>query len=183
MLKIIGIVVGLLVLAVIGVLVVAATRPDRFHVERSLAIAAPPEKIYPQIVSLRRWALWSPYEKKDPAMQRTFSGPEAGKGAAYAWDGDKNVGAGRMEITETSPPGQGTPGKVVIDLQFLRPFEARNIATFTLAPAGGTTTVTWAMDGPAPMISKVIGLFLDMDKMIGGDFENGLKALKAQAEG
>jgi uncharacterized protein YndB with AHSA1/START domain len=114
-------------------------------------------------------------------MKRTFDGPPAGRGAVYAWDGDKNVGQGRMEIVEASPPS-----RIVIKLDFLRPFEGHNTATFTMAPASDATTVTtnvtWAMDGPALFITKVIGLFFDMDKMIGTDFEAGLANLKTLAE-
>lgn len=174
MLKLISIGVAVVVGAV---LLFAATRPDSFRVERSVVIKAPPEKIYAQIQDLKAWAAWSPYEKKDPAMKRIFGAMTAGKGASYAWDGDKNVGKGRMEIVSTSQPS-----KVVIQLTFIEPFEANNVAEFTLAGQDGTTVVTWAMYGPAGFLSKLIGVFMNMDKMIGTDFEAGLAGLKALTE-
>ena len=115
--KIVAIVLLVLVVAVVAVLVIAATKPDTFRVARSITVKAPPDKIFPLINDLRAWSAWSPYEKKDPNMKRTFGAVTAGKGATYAWDGDKNVGQGRMEIIESAQPS-----KAVIDLQFLRPF-------------------------------------------------------------
>ena len=173
MFKLIAIVI---VVLVAGVLLVAAMQPDNFRVQRQTVVKAPPGKILPLITNLRGWTAWSPYEKKDPAMKRTFGGPESGKGATYAWDGDKNVGAGSMEITEV------TPTQVKIKLDFLKPMEGHNVATFALEPKGDSTIVEWAMDGPQPFISKVMCLFLNMDKMIGTDFEAGLASLKAAAE-
>ena len=174
MLKIIGI--GLAV-AVVLLLVYAVTRPDVFRVERALAIKAPPEKIFPLISDLKGWSAWSPYEKKDPAMKRSFGAVTAGKGAVYGWEGNKNVGKGNMEITEAVQPS-----KIVIKLDFLEPFEAHNTALFTLDGRGETTTVTWSMSGPANFISKLMGIFFDMDKMVGTDFEAGLANLKTIAE-
>ena len=165
------------VVVVAGVLAYAATRPDSFRVERSARIAAPPEKIFPLIEDLHRWQTWSPYEAKDPAMQRTHSGAVSGKGAVYAWDGDKNVGKGLMEIVDTAPPS-----RVTIKLDFERPFEAHNRVDFTLVPMGADTEVTWAMQGPSPYVSKLMGLFLDFDEMIGRDFAAGLVNLKRLAE-
>ena len=167
----------IVVLAIAGVLLFAATKPDELRVQRSVAIKAPPEKIFPLINDFHRWTAWSPYENKDPALKRNYSGAESGKGAVYAWEGNKDVGQGRMEITEAP-----APSKVTIDLQFIKPFEARNVAEFTLAPQGDSTAVTWTMRGPAPFISKVMQVFFDMDKMIGSDFEVGLANLKALAE-
>lgn len=167
----------LLAVVVIGVVAYAsATQPDRLHVERSATVAAPPHKIMPLIEDFRRWQSWSPYENKDPAMKRTFSGAESGKGAVYAWDGNKDVGQGRMEIVEAAPE------RVAIDLHFIRPFEARNVATFTITPEGDGTKVTWAMDGPMNIISKVMGVFFDMNRMIGQDFGDGLAKLKTAVE-
>jgi hypothetical protein len=166
-----------LVVAIGAVLAVAATRPDRFRVERSLVINAPAGKIYPMIVDLHGWSAWSPYEKRDPAMKRTFSGTPSGLGAVYAWDGNSEIGAGRMEIIEAT-----APAKVRIKLDFMRPMEGHNVALFALAPRGDTTTVTWSMEGPMPFLSKVMCLFLDMDAMIGKDFAAGLAQLKANAE-
>ena len=173
--KTVGIV---LVLLIAGVGVFAATRPDSFRVQRTASIKAPPEKIYALITDLKGWKAWSPYEKKDPAMKRMLSGAPSGKGAIYEWDGNKDVGKGRMEIADTTPPS-----KVLIKLDFIAPFEAHNTAEFDLQGKGDTTDVTWAMYGPSPFVAKVMGVFFNMDKMIGSDFESGLANLKAIAEG
>ncbi|MCB8820407.1 SRPBCC family protein [Microvirga rosea] len=176
MLKIAALVIVVLLVAV---LVVAATRPDTFQVQRSASIKAPPEKIYALINDFRHWGSWSPYEKKDPAMKRTLSGAESGKGAVYQWDGNNQVGSGRMEIAEASPARQ-----ITIKLDFIRPFEGHNIAEFVIAPRDDhSTQVTWAMHGPSPYVAKLMGLFFNMDTMIGRDFEDGLSNLKALAEG
>jgi uncharacterized protein YndB with AHSA1/START domain len=171
------VVVGLLAILIAVVVVLALTKPATFRVERTTSIKAPPEKIFPLINDFQSWSAWSPYEKKDPAMKRTFSGPPSGKGAIYEWDGDKNVGQGRMEITGSTPPSN-----VTLALDFVKPFEAHNTVTFTLTPQGDSTTVTWAMQGPAHFISKVMQVFINMDKMVGTDFEAGLANLKALAE-
>jgi uncharacterized protein YndB with AHSA1/START domain len=170
------IVVGLLAVLIAVVLILALTKPDTFRVERTTSIKAPPEKIFPLLNDFQSWSAWSPYEKKDPAMKRTFSGPPSGKGAIYEWDGDKSVGQGRMEIMRSTPPSN-----VTLDLDFVKPFEAHNTVVFTLAPQGDSTTVTWAMQGPANFISKVMQVFINMDKMVGTDFEAGLANLKALA--
>lgn len=174
MIEIIGIV---LVLAVAGLLVYAAMQPDTFCIQRGTTIDAPPERIYPHIADFRRWDAWSPWEKKDLAMKRTFSGADSGAGAAYAWEGNKNVGSGKMEITEAT-----APGKVVIRLDFLKPFESTSTAEFTLKPQGGSTTVIWAMYGKSKFLPKVMCVFMPMDRMVGPDFEAGLASLKAVAE-
>jgi uncharacterized protein YndB with AHSA1/START domain len=165
------------VIVLAAVLIFAATRPDTFRVQRATSIKAPPEKIFALIDDFHNWGSWSPYEKLDPAMKRTQSGAASGKGAVYEWQGDSKVGQGRMEITDSS-----APSKIVIKLDFIKPFEAHNIAEFTLEPKGDSTNVTWAMQGPAPFVTKVIGLFCSMDNMIGKDFETGLANLKALAE-
>lgn len=165
------------VVLIVAVLVYAATRPDTFRVERSAIIKAPPERIFARIDNLRSWSDWSPYEKKDPAMRRAFGDATSGKGASYTWEGNSEVGMGRMEITESVPPS-----RVSIKLEFVKPFEARNTVDFTLQPKGETTNVTWAIYGPSPYISKLIGVFCSMDSMIGKDFEAGLADLKAVVE-
>lgn len=169
----------IIVLAVVlgGVLVYAASRPDTFSVERRISIDAPPDEIFPLINDLHRFTQWSPYEQKDPSMNRNHSGAALGVGAIYAWDGDGEVGQGSMEITESSEPS-----RVTIQLDFVRPFKARNIVDFTLVPTGKATEVTWAMHGPSPYVSKVMGVFFNMDRMVGRDFESGLVKLKALAE-
>ena len=174
MLRIIGVIV---VLAVVVVLVLAAGKPDHFQVRRSATIDAPPEQIFPLINDFHRWGAWSPYEHKDPDMKRTFSGAGSGRGSIYEWAGNSNVGSGRMEIVESS-----VPSKVAIQLDFLKPFEGHNIATFTMEPAGGGTNVTWVMDGPTPFVGKIMHVFINMDRMVGTDFEAGLANLKTAAE-
>jgi uncharacterized protein YndB with AHSA1/START domain len=174
MLKTIAIVVVVLLAAL---LVFAATKPDTFRVQRATSIKAPPEKVFVLINDLHSWGAWSPWEKLDPAMKRTHSGAASGKGAVYAWEGSGEVGAGRMEIIEAAPPS-----KVKIKLDFLKPFEAHNIAEFTLEPKGDATEVIWAMYGPNTYLSKLIGVFVSMDSMIGKSFEAGLANLKAAAE-
>jgi uncharacterized protein YndB with AHSA1/START domain len=177
MLKIIAIVAVVLVIAIVVLLVLALRKPDDFRVERRIEITAPPERIFPLIDDLHQWAKWSPYEVKDPAMTRTFSGTPRGVGAIYAWDGNKNVGAGRMEITDGT-----VPTRIVIKLDFIRPFEGHNTAEFTLLPQGSMTVVTWAMHGPAPLMSKVMQVVMDFDEMIGKDFAIGLANLKSVVE-
>jgi uncharacterized protein YndB with AHSA1/START domain len=174
MLKVIGIAA---VVLPAGVLVYAATLPDSFRLERSTVIKAPPEKVFAFIDDFRKWTAWSPWENVDPALKRSYSGPEAGKGAAYAWEGNSNVGTGRMEIVEAAPGA-----KLVLKLDFLKPFEAHNTAEFTLAREGDATRVTWAMFGPSPYLSKLMSLAFSMDKMVGGMFEQGLANLKSQSE-
>jgi carbon monoxide dehydrogenase subunit G len=177
MLKIAGIVAILLLVGVLAVLGLAATKPDTFRVARSASIKAPPEKIFPLINDFHQWQAWSPYERKDPAMKKTFSGAAAGKGAVYEWDGDKNVGSGRIEIADAS-----VPSKVSLKLDMIKPFPAHNTVDFTLEPRGGETLVTWAMRGDVPYLAKVVHVFLDVDKMVGNDFEAGLASLKSVAE-
>lgn len=177
MLKAIAIVAILIAVGLSAVLVLASTKPDTVRVERSLAVNAPASAIYPLIADFHRWTAWSPYEQRDPAMKRTFGGAAQGKGATYAWDGNGNVGAGKMEILEANPSSA-----IRIKLDFERPFEARNVAEFTFVTQGGSTLVTWAMQCPAPLLSKVMQVFIDMDRMIGKDFEAGLASLKRVTE-
>jgi len=164
-------------IAIAIVLILAATKPDTFSVRRVTTVRAPPEKIFPLINDFHQWGTWSPWEDKDPAMKRTYSGAGSGKGAVYAWDRNKNVGTGRMEILEVS-----APSKIVIKLDFFKPFEAHNTAEFTMLPQGDATSLTWLMHGPAPFMSKVMQVFMNMDKMIGKDFEAGLAKLKKLTE-
>jgi len=168
---------GAVVLLIAAVLIVAAFQPDQFRVERSTVINAPPETIFAILNNLHRGKEWSPYENKDPAMQRQFEGPASGVGAVFAWNGNKDVGQGRMEIIDSTPPSH-----LKIQLDFIEPFSARNTAEYTLAPEGNGTRVTWAMFGPMPFLSKLMCLFMDMDTMVGRDFETGLASLKQLAE-
>jgi hypothetical protein len=159
-----------------GVLAYAATKPDTFRLQRSITVNAPPERVFALINDYRQWTAWSPWEKKDPNLKRTYSEPSSGRGATYAWEGDGNVGVGNMLITES------TPSRIALDLNFKKPFEASNKVVFALESKGLTTDVTWSMEGPAPFVSKVIQVFCNMDKMVGAEFENGLAAMKAAAE-
>jgi len=177
MFEIIAIVAVVLAIAVAVVLILAATKPDTFSVRRAATLKAPPERIFPLINDFHQWGSWSPWEHKDPAMKRTYSGADSGKGAVYAWDGNKNVGSGRMEILEASPPS-----KIVIKLDFFAPFEAHNTAEFTMLPQGDATNLTWVMHGPLVFMAKVMHVFINMDKMIGKDFEAGLANLKKLTE-
>lgn len=161
---------------IVGVLLYASTKPDSFHVERSIRIEAPADAIFPLINDLHRWDAWTPYNK-DPAMKKTYSGSAAGVGARYAWEGNKQVGQGEISIRETQPPQL-----LVFDLHMIQPFEGRNVASFRLDPEGNATRVTWSLDDRHRLVHKVMGLFLNLDKMIGKDFAVGLAQLKTVVE-
>lgn len=167
----------LLVVAIAGVLAYAATKPDVFRLQRATVIEASPETVFALINDFRNWRAWSPWEEKDPNLKRTYSEPANGQGATYAWEGNRDVGQGRMQIVESA-----SPAKVALNLDFIRPFEAHNTVAFTLEPRGDATHVTWMMQGPTPYFAKIIHVFLDMDKMVGNDFETGLARMKAAAE-
>ena len=170
--------IAFVIVGLIGALLAfAATKPATFRVQRSIGIMAPPERIFQHINDLTKWGAWSPWEKMDPAMKKTAGGAPSGKGALYEWDGNNQVGTGRMEILESIPPS-----KILIQLDFLKPFEAQNRAEFTLAAQDGSTTVTWAMYGPQPYMAKVMGLLFNCEKMVGPQFETGLANLKMLAE-
>jgi uncharacterized protein YndB with AHSA1/START domain len=171
------IVIAGVAVAAAGVLIYAATRPDAFRIERSTSIQAPADKVFALINDFHQWVSWSPWEGIDPALKRTYSGAASGVGTAYAWEGNTKVGAGSMEITAATPPS-----RIVIKLDIRKPFEAHNTAEFTLAQKDGATQATWAMFGPSPYLSKLMGLFFSMDRMVGGQFEQGLAKLKAVAE-
>lgn len=168
----------LIVVAAIALLLVyAATRPDTFAVERSTTIAAPADKLFPLINDMRAFNTWNPYARKDPAMKAEYSGPAAGPGAAFDFQGNKEVGKGRISVT-----GATEPSLVTMQLDMWEPFEGHNTVNFTLAPVGAGTRVTWAMHGPSALITKVMDIFFNMDRMIGKDFEAGLANLKTLAE-
>jgi hypothetical protein len=175
MLKVIGVIGVLLLVAAAVVLVLAAMKPDTFRVARSTSINAASQKIFPLINDLHQFNTWNPFEKKDPG-KGTYSGPPAGKGASYAWKSDQ-LGIGSMTIADTTEPS-----RVALKLDFVKPFEAHNDVEFTLVPKGDATEVTWAMNGPVPFMAKIIHVIMDMDKMVGRDFEDGLANLKALAE-
>jgi len=175
-LEAVAIILAILILIVVAVLGYAATKPNTISYTRSTRIDTPPEKITPLILDFRKWPVWSPWEKKDPNLKRTFSGSASGVGAVYGWEGNKNVGSGRMEILEA------TPRTIRIKLDFITPFKANNMAEFSFTPQGNATDVNWVMTGPNLFIGKVMSVFMDFDKMIGKDFEAGLAAMKAAAE-
>jgi uncharacterized protein YndB with AHSA1/START domain len=158
-------------------LIYAATRPAAFRVERSVIINAPAEKIFPLINDFREWEPWSPWEKVDPAVKRSYNGAASGEGAVYEWSGNKNIGQGRMEIVESSPPS-----KIKLKIDFIKPFEAHNTIEFTLVPQSDSTLITQAMYGPSPFISRLMSVFCSMDKMVGKKYEEGLANLKALSE-
>lgn len=172
------IVIASLAALVAGVLLYAHSRPDYFVVARSLRIEASPQKIFPFLDDLRLHGAWSPFEKLDPAMQRSFSGAARGTGAIYEWDGNDKIGAGRMEIIDSAPAK-----RVIVELDFFRPFKASCNAEFALNPVAGGTEVRWEMDGARPFLFKLIGLVMDLDDMNGRSFEQGLASLKALVEG
>jgi hypothetical protein len=171
-------VVLVVAVAVAGLAALVATRPERYHVERTLDVGAPSAALFAEIDDLRAWSYWSPWEKRDPAMKKTFSATTAGVGASYAWEGNKEVGKGRMTITG-SHPGE----RVALKLEFIEPFTSTADIAFVLKAAGPSSTqVTWSMDGRNNFVGKAFCLVMDMDKMIGRDFEAGLGSLKQLVE-
>lgn len=166
----IGVVIGVL-------LIVIATRPSTFHIERSTTISAPPEAAFAQVNDFHAWGAWSPWDKLDPGMKRTYEGPPSGVGAKYSWVGNDKVGEGRMTIEKSDKPSV-----IGVKLEFLKPFATTNQTTFTFTPTGGGTKVVWAMDGNNNFMGKAFSLFMDMDKLVGADFERGLAAMKTAAE-
>lgn len=177
MLKILLIAGVILVVAVVALLIAINQKPDRIHYERSRGMKAPPAVIHEFLDNFHHWGQWSPWEKIDPEMKRTYEGPESGVGAMYSWSGNKNIGSGKMTILENKP-GE----LVVIKLEFFTPMAATNEARFVLAPADVGTRVTWSMDGPNNFMGKTMSVFMDMEKMIGGAFEQGLNDLDAASQ-
>ncbi len=170
------VIVLIFVLLVAGLLAFAATKPDNFRIERTAQIAAPPEKVFGYLNDFHRWAEWSPWENIDADLKRAYSGPSAGKGAIYEWEGQK-TGMGRMEILESD-----LASRLLIQLDFIKPMQARNTTDFTLQAANDGTRVSWAMFGPSAYTHKLMTIFFNMDKVVGGDFAKGLTSLKALAE-
>lgn len=174
MLKLIAI---LIVVVICAILILASLKPDTFRVERSAIIHASPDKVFPNLNDFRNWKSWSAWDKKDLNMKTTYSGAPSGKGAVYEWSGDRNVGSGKLEIIESV-----APSRLVIQLDFITPFEGHNQAIFTLLPEAEGTKVVWVMDGPMAFVPRIFSIFISMDKMIGKDFEDSLESLKAVAE-
>ncbi len=169
------ILIGLAVI-IIGILIAASMKPSTVHYERSTVINSSPETILPHIADFHRWMTWSPWDKLDPNMKREYTGAAQGEGAKYGWSGNGKAGEGTMEILAASNGG------VKIDLRFVKPFKSDCITHFHFTPQGNATTVRWTMDGPNTFMGKVFSMFMNMDKMIGKDFETGLAGLKAMAE-
>jgi len=162
---------------VVVFVVVVALQPSDFRIERSAAMRAPASAAFAQVNDLQNWRAWSPWEKLDPALKRSYEGPRAGTGASYAWQGNKDVGEGRMTITESRP------GELVrIKLEFFKPFAAVNTAEFSFKPSGDGTAVTWTMTGQNNFLARAICLFVSMDRMVGGMFEQGLAQMKTVVE-
>ena len=177
MIRALAIVAIVAVVAVAAVLLYAASRPDTFRVERAASIRAPADRVHALIADLHRFNTWNPYEKKDPNLKGRYRGADSGLGAAYDFEGNQDVGKGSLEIVESTPPT-----RVAMKLDMAAPFEAHNLVEFTLVPRGDATEVTWAMRGPSPFVARLVGVFMNMDAMIGRDFEAGLANLKALAE-
>lgn len=171
--KILKVILLTIVIGIGGLLILAATKPDTFHVERSLDIKAPAAKIFPYLNDFRKGPEWSPWEKTDPQMKRTFSGAALGKGSVYEWHGNKDAGKGRMEITESA-----ANSRVKIAMRFFEPMEGDSTIEYILTEKGDAINVRWSMDGTNNYLSKIVCIFMDMDKMIGGKFEEGLKNLE-----
>jgi uncharacterized protein YndB with AHSA1/START domain len=174
MIKIIFIAIGM---AVAAFMLYATTRPDSFHIERTVRINAAPAAIYPYMSDFHKGKLWVPYEQKDPGMKRTFSGAESGKGSIYEFAGNKNVGQGRLEIVEATAPTH-----VVLTLDMTEPMQAHNRVDYTIVPMDNGSQVTWAMSGTCGYLGKLVGIFMNVDKMVGKDFTTGLANLKTLVE-
>ena len=167
----------LVIVALVAIFaIVVAFQPAAFRVERSATIPAPPAVVFAQVNDFHNWDAWSPWARLDPAMKQAHSGAPAGTGAVYTWEGNKDVGEGRMTITESRPNEL-----IRIKLDFIKPFAATNVTEFVFKPSASQTAVTWTMTGEKNYISKAVCLFMDMDKMVGGDFEKGLASLKTVA--
>jgi uncharacterized protein YndB with AHSA1/START domain len=168
---------ALVVAGLIAALIVRAARqPDTFRIQRTATINASPDRIFPLLNDFRNWKSWSPWEKLDPTMKRTHSGPSSGRGAIYEWAGNRKAGRGRMEITESVPHI-----KMTIKLDFYKPFEAHNTTQFTLTPSGDATNISWSMFGSSPFMMRL--MVFDLDRMVGRDYEKGLASLKTVVEG
>ncbi|MFN0140062.1 MAG: SRPBCC family protein [Pyrinomonadaceae bacterium] len=175
--KIVLVVLALLVVVVAGFLVAVAMQPDELKITRSTSVSAPPAKVFEQVNDFNKWAAWSPWEKLDPAMKKEISGAPSGKGAVYYWNGNDEVGEGRMTITQSHPTAH-----IEIALEFIKPWQQKSVNEFMFNPDGDKTNVTWTMTMQNNFMSKAFGLLMDMDKMIGPDFEKGLAQMKTVAE-
>jgi uncharacterized protein YndB with AHSA1/START domain len=171
------IIAGVVAVIIVALIVVVAIQPEDFRLSRSTTVAAPPADIFSQINDFHNWDLWSPWAKLDPTMKTTFAGSAAGEGSTYSWSGNSKVGEGRMTITKSQPPEL-----VLIQLEFLRPMRANNLTEFTFKPEAQETRVTWTMSGKKNFMAKAFHLIMNMEKMVGPDFEKGLAQLKSVVE-
>ncbi len=170
------ILIGLAIVIVVCVVIIAL-QSSTYRVERSTTINAPASVVFAQVNDFHKWNGWSPWAKLDPAMKQTFEGAPAGAGAVYSWAGNSEVGEGRMTLTESHPSDL-----IKIKLEFLKPFAATSDTVFTFKPQGNQTNVTWTMNGEKNFIAKAFHLFMNIDKMVGGDFEKGLAQMKSVVE-
>ena len=173
---IIGVLIAIVVI-VAGLSLVITKQPEDFKVTRTTTIKAPAERVFAQVNDFHKWDAWSPWAKVDPNMKTTFSGPDSGQGASYAWIGNDDVGEGMMIIAESHPSQN-----IKIDLNFIKPFAANNIIQFMFKPEGDSTQVTWTMEGKNGFMAKAMCMVISMDKMVGGDFEKGLAQMKTAVE-
>ena len=171
-------ILALIVLVVVVFCVVVAMQPSDFKVSRSFTFSAPAAVVFEQVNDFHKWDAWSPWAKIDPAMKVTYAGPPSGVGSSYAWVGNSDVGEGKMAITQSHPSEH-----IAIDLDFIKPFAAKNVTEFTFKPNGDKTDVTWTMTGKNNFLMKAMSLAMNMDKMIGADFEKGLAQMKPLVEG
>ena len=167
----------IVIVFLIVILAFASTKPNTINIQRFTSIKASPEKIFSLINDFHQWPSWSPLDKSDSTMKRTFSGTMSGKGASSEWTSKGQAGSGRMEITESN-----APSKIIVKVDFVKPFEAHNLNEFTLEPMGAMTTLTWAMHGTNLYMAKVMSIFISMDRVMGKHFETGLRSLKALSE-
>jgi hypothetical protein len=170
--------VAILAVLIVAFVVAVALRPAAFRIARSTTIAAPASVIFPHVNDLHAWEAWSPFEKIDPNMKRSYEGPRAGVGASQVWSGNSQAGEGRSTITESHPNDH-----IRLKLEFKRPMKATNTADFTFKPEGAQTVVTWSMSGENGFMGKAFSMIVNMDKMLGKEFDKGLASLKSVAEG
>jgi hypothetical protein len=172
----------LIILAVIAGIVVliavlAAMQPAEFRIARSATISAAAADVFAQVNDFHKWDAWSPWAKIDPTMKQVYEGAPAGTGAVYTWVGNSKVGEGTMTLTQSRPHDL-----ITIKLEFRKPFKATNTAEFTFKPEGNQTVVEWSMSGRKNFMFKAVGLFMNMDKLVGGEFEKGLANMKSVVE-
>ncbi len=165
-------------LAIVAFCVVVAIQPEDFKIERSATINAAPDKVFEQVNDFHKWEAWSPWAKLDPAMKTAYAGPASGVGSSYSWVGNNDVGEGKMTVTQSHPNEH-----IAIELEFIKPFAAKNLTEFVLKPEGSATKVTWTMAGKNNFVMKAFSLVMNMDKLVGADFEKGLEQMKNVVEG